>query len=534
MGTRSTHRLERAALAVATLLFAFAGSLALTEPAAHGQTARSAPDAAAPFPDPAAGRDPFGDAGALPTPAPGSVDPDPAIGTDPFGARPAAEARPRIAPILPTGVEGAEPRTEPAARDGSENEAPGSGRSPNSADERRPATVFHEERGDRDSDDDLTIRLSHRGSLRLLLLLQPQLAWEFYNTAASPNLAANGALPANVGANATLGRSDGSTTNHGSFRLRRARLGFELTVLSAFGALVELDPNLADRENPASGTMVRQLEMTIHDRSESGLWEAGAGVFYVPFSRDLAEPHGSRIFVERAFGTKSMFPEDADMGVRLRRKFFASGLDVQLAVLNGVTVGEPTFGRAPDLNKTKDVSGRISIDRARFSAGIGGYVGQGQAVDPASLRVQQRPRGALCIDALFRMRLAPFLRETRLSGEVVVARNMDRGLYAPFVATLPTDPNASLPNFDPRSVWVRLEQDIGRVTLGVRYDNYTPDGSELADSRNTIAAAAAHNLTRHARVLLEFDHIMDQVHPSGLPSRMRLTEALSLMGQLRY
>jgi hypothetical protein len=316
--------------------------------------------------------------------------------------------------------------------------------------------------------------------------------------------------------------------------LRRARIGLDLATRAWVGAVVEIDPNLADRENPASGTIVRRLEVVAGERDRRRRFEVGAGVFDVPFSRDLEEPHGARIFVDRAFGTRAMFPEDADMGLRVRRTYAPLGLDVSLAVLNGVTAGEPSFGRAPDLNKTKDASGRIAIDLSRFAVGLGGYVGQGQAVDPTSLRVQQRPRAAIAIDALFRARLARVLRESRLSGEVVVGRNMDRGVATPFVATLPADPSVNLPNFDPRSAWIRLEQDFRGGTIGVRYDVYTPDSSEPDDSRHALSAAVARALTRNARLMLEYDHAIDRIHAPGTASRVRLVDTLSLMAQLRY
>lgn len=462
------------------------------------------------FDDPARGIDPF-DGG---LPAAGGATTDPSLGTDPFED---GGWVPRPAPSV-------EPAGAPAAA---------STPTPRNVIERMPSTADLRDSATRE--DDLVVRSSH-GTLRLLLLIQPQLAWEFFNAAASPNARGDATLPEGVGANATLGKADGTTTNRGTFRLRRARIGFEVTTRSVFGARVEIDPNLADLENPASGTIVRRLELVAAVKTESHRFEFGAGVFDVPFNRDLAEAHGDRIFVARTFGTRAMFPEDADMGLRVRRKYLQVGLDVQLALLNGVTVGEPSFGRAPDLNKTKDASARIAIDLSRFEIGIGGYAGQGQAIDAASLRVQQRVRAAISIDALFRVRLARGLRDTRLSGEVVVGRNMDRGILTPYANLLPADPDVNLPNFDPRNAWIRLEQDFRMGTVGVRYDAYTPNSSALDNSRHTVAFAVARAMSRNTRLMLEYDHTIDQIHARGSTdaTRIKLVDALSLMAQLRY
>jgi hypothetical protein len=470
----------------------------------------SAPDSAAPKVDPSLGPDPFSDAGATPS-------------SNPPSASPPSTSAPSSVPLAPPLAErigdGPTPHVPPHR----------------TVWERQP----REEGVERDEDPDAITFGNRHARVRLLLLLQPQLIWEFFNRAASPNLQPDGTLPAGVGPNSTMGQPDRTTTNRGTFRLRRARIGLELTTDTPFGAAIEIDPNLADRSNPASGTIARRLEMIAGGGRRGARTEVGAGLFRIPFSRDIAEPHGSRIFAERAFGTRAMFPEDSDMGIRLLREIVPLGLSFQLAVLNGVTVGEPSFGRAPDLNKTKDVSGRVAVklngnDRTGFEAGLGGYGGQGQAIDPVNLRVQQRSRAALVLDALFRIHFSPEAPETRLLGEVVIGRNMDRGVQYPFVIALPPDPHVSLPNFDSRSAWIRLEQDFARATVGFRYDAYTPDATEPDDSRHTLAFAAARNIGNHARVTLEFDHVIDQVHPPGVEMRTKLIEVLSLMGQLRY
>lgn len=389
--------------------------------------------------------------------------------------------------------------------------------------------------GDDDAEDEGLSFGGHHAKVRVTMLLQPQLAWEIFDASSTPNAGPDGTLPQGVLPNTTLGRGDGSTTNRATFRLRRARLGLTLRTSSPFGAVFEIDPNLADRENPASGTIARRIELMASTRERVPRYEVGAGLFPVPFSRDLAEPHAARIFVERAWGTRAMFPEDADMGVRFRRRVPSVGLTVDLAVVNGVAVGEPTFGRTPDLNKTKDVTARVALDLKRFEVGIGGYGGQGQVVNAQTFRVQQRPRAALVIDALFRGRVSRNFPETRISGEVVVGRNMDRGVAYPFLLALPAD-GPGLPNFDPRSAWLRLEQDLRALTLGIRYDTYTPDASEPDDSRHTFAVALARNMGRVARVVLEFDHVLDRTHApsSPAPASTRQSEVLSLMGQFSY
>ncbi len=95
--------------------------------------------------------------------------------------------------------------------------------------------------------------------LKPSLLLQPQLIWNFYNAAASPN-ASNGLLPPGVGSNDVTATPNGGTTNPDFFRLRRARLKLDFLPSEYARFVFEIDPIPRDPTIPGSGTIAREIE----------------------------------------------------------------------------------------------------------------------------------------------------------------------------------------------------------------------------------------------------------------------------------
>src|SRR5262249_53258512 len=97
--------------------------------------------------------------------------------------------------------------------------------------------------------------------LRFEGFIQPQLLVQSYNSAASPNVQANGQLPEGISANDVIAKPDGSTTNGTFFRLRRTRLRtfYETDVMKFF---LQIDVLPAGGIGSGIGTIVRNAEAT--------------------------------------------------------------------------------------------------------------------------------------------------------------------------------------------------------------------------------------------------------------------------------
>lgn len=368
--------------------------------------------------------------------------------------------------------------------------------------------------------------------------IQPQLVVQVFNAAASPNNQPT--LPAGIGSNDTTATASGTTTNKDFFRLRRARLKTELLPNEYTKIVFEFDPNLAGGANPGSGTIARNVEAVgIAKWCSCVTTEFGMGIFKVPFDFEILQTDADRPFIERSWGEQNMFPGEFDEGVHESTYAFDKKLRVDFAVVNGTMISEPNFAVVPDLNKAKDLVGRAFVDLGPVDAGVGAYYGQGAEVDAAALKFKQYPRWAGNVHAGFHHDLVKVLGATKLYGEFVLAKNMDRGLnYKPGLGPppIPSDVvNGFLQDHDERSLFLRLEQDITRwVTLGIRYDFYSPDTAQKNDGRDTYSFVGALHFNAWLQWMIEFDHAIDNVHAPGAQAPSKQIETLSNVLQARF
>jgi hypothetical protein len=344
--------------------------------------------------------------------------------------------------------------------------------------------------------------------------VQAQLLWQWYNAAASPN-GVGGVLPSGVSANAVTAQAVpafngvGTTTNGDYFRLRRARLKTEFMPADFARFVFEIDPTPAGGQTSGLGTIAREIEAEgIARWTDHVVTEFGAGIFKIPFGFEVLQPDPDRPFIERSWGERNMTPGEYDTGARAYTTAFDRALQVQVAVVNGNMEGEKTFSALPDLNKGKDLVGRVNYDLGPFDVGVSGYYGEGQLVNPSALLFRQYARGAGNLELALHHVFAPVVGETRAFAEGTLATNMDRGInYAPGIglpalpAVVTTATGATIlpgvKNLHEASAWIRVEQDFTRwFTLGLRFDYYTPDTSQSNNGRATYAAVGAVHVTR--------------------------------------
>lgn len=379
--------------------------------------------------------------------------------------------------------------------------------------------------------------------LRISGYVQPQLLWQWFNAAASPN-AISGALPPGVNANDVVANPAGSsipTTNQDYFRLRRARLKVEFTPIESARFVFEIDPTAAGGQVGGTGTVAREVEAEgIARWTDHIASEFGAGIFKIPFGFEVLQNDADRPFIERSWGERNMTPGEFDTGARAYTTFFDGRLLFQVALINGNMEGEKTFSLLPDLNKGKDIVGRLSYNFGPFDAGVSGYYGEGQLVSATALQFKQYPRGAGNLELALHHVFAKPLGETRVFAEGTIATNMDRGVnYTTPGVGLPSLPvdvlTTSVTSLHEWSAWGRLEQDLTRwFTLGLRFDYYTPDDAKAKNGRATYAVVGAVHFTRWLQYMLEYDHSIDNVRPLGAPAPGKLIDVLSNVLQARF
>ncbi len=307
-----------------------------------------------------------------------------------------------------------------------------------------------------------------------------------------------------------------------AFRIRRARPKLTFTPTSSVRFVFELDP--FPTGGPAEGTGTIARDTTVAYKASLGknvALELIAGIFKVPLSAELLESSGERPFVERSWASRNWFPSERDTGAWLRLQAFRSTLDV--AVVNGVVQGEPSFAVVPSSDRYKDVVLRARHDFGPAQFGLGAYYGHDE-------RVVNRPleRWAFRMEAALRLRWSRALPPTSLSTELTVASNLDRGVrYA--VAAASEDPQLQ------RGFFVRVEQPIGwGAVLGVRFDHYSPNVALARNARDTVGVVLGVPIATGLRVLAEVARAVDGVRGPGEPEARRVISigTLTLVARL--
>ncbi len=365
--------------------------------------------------------------------------------------------------------------------------------------------------------------------------VQPQYFFQSYNGAASPNAGAAG-LPAGIGANSVIARADSNTTNANFFRLRRARLKTEFMPTEYARLVFEFDPNLLGGPGPGVGTIARNVEAVgIASWTKDLKTEFGMGIFKVPFGYEILQSDADRPFIERSWSEQNLFPSEFDTGARAYTTLRRSTL--QLAVVNGSTIGERNFSAVPDLNHGKDIVARFNQDFGVADLGASFDYGQGQTIDATALKFKQFPRWGVNFELGVHHRFSRTLGMTKFYGELTLAKNLDRGVrYGFALPPIPVDVvNGVLQDHDERGLMLRFEQDLTHwVTLGARYDFYSPDTAQKNDGRDTYSFVAVVHFTKGLQWMFEFDYAIDNVHVPNAPPPSKYITTFSNVLQARF
>jgi hypothetical protein len=345
----------------------------------------------------------------------------------------------------------------------------------------------------------------------------------------------------------------GTLLNQDRFSIRRARVSLSGEWQYAAMA-VELDANT----NNGPQVDLRKAEASLQYRPKHlrpPMIMATLGLFDVPFGYELVESPRTRWFTERSVASQAFFPTEPDAGMRL-----AGALDWfrwTIAVVNGFPLGaayglqDPTSSKnvvfrfgfdttpLPDLNLAGDVS---ALRGKGFHPGTPATKATIQWVDynesgiiapsdlvgvPGAAATPSQLFDQWAIGANLRMHTRWWPGILKIYGEVVLAQNLDRGLYVadPITTTL-----------DQREFgWyvAALQEVLTYGMVGLRYEYYDPNAN-VFDTRGgkllpfsevitNISPLAGLTLPDRARLLFQYDFNTNAYarSPAGVPTNMQ-------------
>lgn len=292
----------------------------------------------------------------------------------------------------------------------------------------------------------------------------------------------------------------GQPLNTDRFVLRRARVKVKKDWQYA-SAMIEVDGNSVN--GPSFGLQHAEASVLYRGSrpfSAPPLLEVTFGLFDTPFGHELVESPKSRWFLERSLASRSFFPGEPDLGARVQSAL--GWFRASVAILNGNPLGQRTGFPLRDPAAAKDITARAGAELQPTSwlfvaGGVSVYNGKGfhpgtsagktsiqwkdtnedgiiettellPVAATASTPSQTFDRWAIGGD--LRLAFKTPIGPTRVNVEVVVANNMDRGLFI-------ADPVFTGIDSRELGVLAGITQEIlGYGVLGFRFDSYNPSG----------------------------------------------------------
>jgi hypothetical protein len=350
--------------------------------------------------------------------------------------------------------------------------------------------------------------------------------------------------------------STGEPLNQNRFLIRRAILRADARY-RLLSSAIEIDAETV--KSPVVRVIVAEVSARWPidaSLSTTPLGMGTLGLFIIPFGYETQQRPIQRLFFDASNMTRALFPGFYDMGLRIQ-----GGWEVfryQLAVMNGHPLGELGFG-GRDPTAAKDVLGRMGVDanvspELRIEAGFSALMGTGfhqgtpatkdqivwrdqngdGIVELPEIQViggtpatpsQSFDHAALGGDIRVHV-IVPYLGELLAFGELIWARNLDRGMFI-------ADPVATGRDMRERGFAVGITQEIFEpFIIGARYDRYDPDadattqiGDRLVPSNSsvsTLALVAALRYVPYGKLALEYDHNDNALGrgQNGVPARL--------------
>ena len=333
----------------------------------------------------------------------------------------------------------------------------------------------------------------------------------------------------------------GNPLNTDRFVLRRARLKVQKEWQYA-STMVELDGNTVN--GPAFSLWHAEASLLYRgDRAFTlpPFLQLTFGLFDTPFGYELVESPKTRWFMERSQMSRALWPGEPDLGARLTSAL--GWFRGSVAVLNGNPAGEKVGFPLRSPASSKDIVARAGAELdplpwLNLAGGVSVYNGKGfhpgtgatknaiQWVDTngdglietneltgvaATAAVPSQSFSRWAVGGDLRAEARSTLGLTRLTFEVTVANNMDRGLFI-------ADP--ILTHFDNREIGATIgvtQEIFGYGVVGFRYDSYDPSSGD----QQTLQGGALLPLSQIVRT---YSPLIGVTLPDrfGLPARARL------------
>jgi hypothetical protein len=362
----------------------------------------------------------------------------------------------------------------------------------------------------------------------------------------------------------------GQPLNQNRFLLRRSRLKVESKYRYA-EFLLELDANTV--RGPSAGVQRAEVSAVYRGADAASdkpaLIALTAGVLLPSFGREVPESPRLRPFMERSTASRAMFPSEPDVGVRLSGTLGVFNYGV--SIVNGEPAGQPAGFPLRDPNAAKDILGRVGVaaDVSSVVKAAGGvsllngtstfrgtdgtksivtwndFNEDGQinnselSSTPGSAPSRSTNFKHWAVGADADVSVKTGLGQTELLGEIVVASNLDRGLFI-------SDPITA--GHDERQLGynVALLQDITKhALLGFRYDYYDPRADVFGKkngkvvpfkaSLKTFSPLVGVRLPHGLRLLGQWDIVRDHLATDarGVPAdRKNNAVTIRLQGEL--
>jgi hypothetical protein len=281
-----------------------------------------------------------------------------------------------------------------------------------------------------------------------------------------------------------LGGTTG-TRNFDQFSVRRARVKFtyQFTPTSRF----VLQPDVT-----SSGVTLKDGYVEYTEPWTPWKHTLTAGQFNWPFGFEIMYSSSAREMPERSRVIRTLFPGERDRGVMASGLGLGERLRYQVAVVNGTGTG-----RSDDLNKRKDVVGRVGYSFGPLDLGASLYRGSelvATSTNAAGVDFDKERQG---ID---------FQWVTPVPG-LGVRGEYIRGKQAPNAGTTRTE------SHDVDGWYFYAIQNLGtRHQFVVRLDEYDPNADISNDAIRTLGGSYIFHWDAHSKVMFAYEKPDNEVN----------------------
>lgn len=280
-----------------------------------------------------------------------------------------------------------------------------------------------------------------------------------------------------------LGGTTG-TRNLDQFSVRRARVKFtyQFNPTSRF----VLQPDIT-----SSGVSLKDGYVEFTEPWTAWKHTLTAGQFNWPFGFEIMYSSSAREMPERSRVIRTLFPGERDRGVMVSGLGLGERLRYQVAIVNGTGTG-----RSDDVNKRKDIVGRLGYSFGAFDIGGSYYNGSDLVAITGNTNGIEFDKERMGVD----FQWATPLPGLGVRGEYI------RGKQAPNAGTARTE------SFDVDGWYFYAIQNLGtRHQLIARIDEYDPDTDTRNNAVRTLGGSYIFHWDANSKVMLAYERPENEV-----------------------